>query len=239
LKNRKLALILSFLYCGLGQFYNGHILKGIDFTVLYTLVILGSFFAPAHRLIGIARTAWPFFWVLGMVDAYMSETLYVYVKRDRRKWIIAVLPGVVLSVLVFFIYFKPSLNRLMFWREKVPYNPSSYDSSTSSENSNITVLYSVQVGAFLESGKANKLRDDLLSKGYSVNINRGARRERKWYYVHVGNFETWSEAKACGEKIREQEGHGYILVPRFIDKEEEEKEEKEAKEVDEKNDKLE
>lgn len=71
-KSPVLSLILSFLIPGLGQFYNGHIEKGIILivgyflfiflTVILTFILVGFFLAIIPFLI----------WVFGMYDAYVS-----------------------------------------------------------------------------------------------------------------------------------------------------------------------
>ena len=222
LKNRKLALILSLLYCGVGQIYNGHMIKGIDFIILYTLIILASFFAPAHRLSVMARTAWPFIWVVGMVDAYMSETIPLYRKKYKKKWALALLPGVVFSGVVFYVQLKP-MPRFMRWQKEVVIKDQSgsHDTSDTSGTSVRSIFYSIQVGAFVNRGGAEKLQDELLDKGYPANVERLKGRQRQWYHVYVGNFQTRWEAIAFGEKLREQEGHAYVLALRVTPKEEE------------------
>lgn len=64
-KNPSLAAILSFLFMGLGQFYNGEIKKGVLFIAIYIVsIVLMSFF------VGFITT--PILWIWGMVDAYKS-----------------------------------------------------------------------------------------------------------------------------------------------------------------------
>jgi TM2 domain-containing membrane protein YozV len=64
-KNPTLAAILSFLFMGLGQFYNGEVKKGVLFVALYIVsIVLMSF------LIGFITT--PILWIWGMIDAYKS-----------------------------------------------------------------------------------------------------------------------------------------------------------------------
>jgi TM2 domain-containing membrane protein YozV len=65
MKNPTLAAILSFLFMGLGQFYNGEVKKGVIFIVLYIVsIVLMTFF------VGFITT--PVLWIIGMVDAYKS-----------------------------------------------------------------------------------------------------------------------------------------------------------------------
>jgi TM2 domain-containing membrane protein YozV len=64
-KNPSIATLLSFLFMGAGQIYNGEIKKGILFIVLYAVsIFLMSF------LIGFITT--PILWIWGMIDANKS-----------------------------------------------------------------------------------------------------------------------------------------------------------------------
>ena len=64
-KNPTLATILSFLFMGLGQFYNGQIGKGALFIALYIVSI-----ALMTVFVGFITT--PILWIWGMVDANKS-----------------------------------------------------------------------------------------------------------------------------------------------------------------------
>ncbi|HKN01550.1 MAG TPA: zinc-ribbon domain-containing protein [Candidatus Binataceae bacterium] len=65
LKSPGLAAVLSFLWCGLGQIYNGQIGKGIVVMVVYAISAF-----MIHLLIGLLTT--PVLWIWGMVDAYRT-----------------------------------------------------------------------------------------------------------------------------------------------------------------------
>jgi len=109
LKSRKLALILSFFYCGLGQIYKGQILKGVNFVIIYTALIAFAFFPMRlTQIIGIS--ALPLMWIVGMVDAYMVEAVFI----DRRRFLLAILPGIVLSGIVLYIQIAPSSERVIY-----------------------------------------------------------------------------------------------------------------------------
>ncbi|MGY4688666.1 hypothetical protein [Salibacterium sp. K-3] len=62
-KNAGLAAVLSALWCGLGQIYNGQIGKGVLFMIIQAVNALLMFV-----LIGLIT--YPIFWIYGMVDAY-------------------------------------------------------------------------------------------------------------------------------------------------------------------------
>jgi TM2 domain-containing membrane protein YozV len=62
-KSPGLAAVLSFFICGLGQIYNGQILKGFIFLVAY-----GISWLMMWIIIGFITT--PILWIWGIVDAY-------------------------------------------------------------------------------------------------------------------------------------------------------------------------
>jgi TM2 domain-containing membrane protein YozV len=62
-KNPGIAAVLSALFVGLGQIYNGEIAKGLIFMVAYFISILLAFI-----FIGIITT--PILWIFGIYDAY-------------------------------------------------------------------------------------------------------------------------------------------------------------------------
>jgi TM2 domain-containing membrane protein YozV len=64
-KNEGLAAVLSFLFVGLGQIYNGQIGKGIMFIVVGVIAVLTMFV-----LIGFIL--YPLFWIYNIYDAYTS-----------------------------------------------------------------------------------------------------------------------------------------------------------------------
>lgn len=64
-KNPSIATLLSFFFMGVGQFYNGQIIKGVVFIVLYGISLLLMFV-----VIGFITT--PILWIWGMIDANRS-----------------------------------------------------------------------------------------------------------------------------------------------------------------------
>jgi TM2 domain-containing membrane protein YozV len=64
-KSPGLAAVLSFFICGLGQIYNGQIVKGIAMLIAYTISWYLIF-----AIIGLVTT--PILWLWGMVDAYRT-----------------------------------------------------------------------------------------------------------------------------------------------------------------------
>jgi TM2 domain-containing membrane protein YozV len=64
-KSPRLAAVLSAVWCGLGQIYNGQIGKGVLFLVLFLISWIAI-------LIGIGYVTTPILWGLGMIDAYKT-----------------------------------------------------------------------------------------------------------------------------------------------------------------------
>ncbi len=62
-KNEGIAAVLSFLFVGLGQIYNGEIGKGIMFLIIGVILVFTMIF-----LIGFIL--YPLFWIYNIYDAY-------------------------------------------------------------------------------------------------------------------------------------------------------------------------
>jgi TM2 domain-containing membrane protein YozV/RNA polymerase subunit RPABC4/transcription elongation factor Spt4 len=65
LKNPGIAAVLSFLFTGLGQIYNGQIGKGLTFIVIGFVCLVTIIF-----LVGLLL--YPLFWIYNIYDAYTS-----------------------------------------------------------------------------------------------------------------------------------------------------------------------
>ena len=65
MKNPGIAAVLSFFICGLGQIYNGQILKGIIIIICYALSWLLMYLVVGFVLV-------PILWIWGMYDAYRT-----------------------------------------------------------------------------------------------------------------------------------------------------------------------
>ena len=67
-RNPGVAAVLSFFWCGLGQIYNGQILRGILLMFLYGLLIAVALAYSSD--FGVVLFVFPFvLWIMGMVDA--------------------------------------------------------------------------------------------------------------------------------------------------------------------------
>jgi len=76
---RVLALILSLIYCGFGQIYKGEVLKGINFVIVYTALVLSLIFLSSVSLLAqlILIFLLMLMWLAGMLDAYADEKIFI------------------------------------------------------------------------------------------------------------------------------------------------------------------
>ena len=221
MRNRKLALALSFIYCGLGQIYNRQILKGVDFAIIYTMLFIAAFSSLSWlRIFGISTL--PFMWLIGMVDAYISRN------RDfqMRKWLLIMSVAALVSLLVFMlqVFLIPNIRSDNIEQSaetvqiladsgnevsEVPDNPEDPQTQDMDRNSG---FFSIQAATFRELGNAEKLRDELLYKGYPARIENSSSGNRKWYRVLVGKYQTRSDSLSVAKELREREQIFYMIV---------------------------
>ena len=90
-KNPATAAILSFVFIGLGQAYNGEMAKAVVFLILYALSIFLTFF-----MIGFVTT--PILWIWSIVDAYRSSQKMNQVGTARQSPSKASPSGLVMNV---------------------------------------------------------------------------------------------------------------------------------------------
>jgi hypothetical protein len=222
LKSRKVALILSLACCGAGQIYKGEVLKGINFAVVYGLLIstffITSSLSPLMRSLRVCILI--FMWFMGMIDAYIDDTILM----EKKQWLVwqkplAVLPVIVISVAVIML--------LMLWAHifsasgehsvtNAPVEATSGSHSPGNTDTaslpNISEYFSVQVAAFKDFERANEIHHELLLKGYMVRIEHSKPPEESWYRVFVGEFRSREEAVSFAEGLSQKEELSYIIV---------------------------
>jgi TM2 domain-containing membrane protein YozV len=74
-KNPALAAFLSMIWVGLGHIYNGRLLTGLAFMVVYPVVTVVAWFGLFAGLAGsvgglVAFLVWPLLWVWAAASAY-------------------------------------------------------------------------------------------------------------------------------------------------------------------------
>ncbi len=110
LNERKLAVFLSFIYCGLGQIYKDEMSKGVCFIISYTLLVVSFLFSFLHlHLIYLpVLSASILMLCIGIIDAYMDSKPTILTKRwllQQRLLDILDYTGIAAAVIVL----------LMFW----------------------------------------------------------------------------------------------------------------------------
>ena len=95
-----MALVLSFLYCGLGQIYRRRIIKGINFIVIYSLLVVSYFFSELSSILrGLNLLVILLVWIMGMVDAYLDQRFLKW-QRLQNIMSFSVITCAVLTLLV-------------------------------------------------------------------------------------------------------------------------------------------
>lgn len=228
MKNRKLALILSFIYCGLGQIYKGQTLKGIDFAIVYTMSIVAYFFPPSPWLQRMGLSVLPAMWLVGMIDAYIVVT-------HRKQWLLVILPGAFVLLLLMCIQVFIGMDEVskadvqiadvpvMDDTQSAAPPPAEEDAKAEASldtpeivQTDFPEFFSIQVGAFrIESlDEAEKLRGELSNKGYQARTEDPELTKDGWYRVLIGKFRTNQEATAFAEELHRKENLDYIIVYR-------------------------
>ena len=209
MKNRKLALALSCLYCGLGQIYKGEILKGIDFIIIYSMLIW-CYFSPLATLSLIGTFAIPLIWAFGMVDAYRREKEY---NPQNWKWylIFVLLAEIIIAPILLFGhgYLVSDTKTIINTGDiNVPTQPDVKveEQQKSQVQRAPQKQYTVLVGSFRVVERANRLRDALLAKGYAATVELvRIRNKGLWYRVVAGEFPSREAAKVLAEQFRRKE----------------------------------
>jgi len=249
--NRILASILSLVYCGFGQIYKGEVLKGINFVVIYTALILSIIFlssvSPLAQLILILLLV--LMWLVGVIDAYGDEKTFIegnyglLWKTLIMVLIVVGISGSVVAVTILIVrpqVFTPGFGNITTHvasdnktkdlsqqdssqnqmsnaqtSENIKENPiqvSNDPKNTSSEEikkdaESPANYYTVQVGAFSESDRAEDLLKQLKEKGYSVRVISPLPDENPALYkVQVGKIDNRDSATKLAKKLNEYEG---------------------------------
>jgi cell division septation protein DedD len=269
--NRKLALILSLVYCGFGQIYKGEAWKGINFAIIYTTLILSLIFiastSPLAQLALIILLI--LMWLTGMIDAYADEKTFIEGNHGllwKTLIMVLIVIGIFGSVVtVTLLVVRPQVfasdsgtidtnpasnsNKTMDSSQpktivtkkldsvlqeaqtqipntqtnetiqEKPAEDSNQAKTASSEEiksdveSEKTGYYTVQVGAFSESNRAEELAKQLQQRGYSVNVILPLANESPAFYkVWVGKFDSKDSAANNAEKLNKYEGVTKVAI---------------------------
>ncbi|MBD3182509.1 hypothetical protein GF312_09470 [Candidatus Poribacteria bacterium] len=101
MKNRKTALILSLIYCGIGQIYKGEKAKGFTFILIQTsLIAFFIFYLPYPIYLKfVIPGAMVLMWLMGMMDAYIDDGLTT--DSDKMLLIIKIVGSIEAIVILF------------------------------------------------------------------------------------------------------------------------------------------
>lgn len=224
MKRYKAAMILSLIYCGLGQIYKGQKLKGVCFIIGYTLLIASLALRTSyssHIYLSVIFII-ILMWVMGMIDAYIDDNDPVGVEQrfiwKRLEPILEI--AVILAVLVAIaIVAYPGFDNV-----PVIQNPLARMIVSKMENRKIsevgspiisTEIFSIQVAAFKDYARATELHNFIISKGYPARIDYQTKSADKLYRVLVGNFKTEKEARTFADRLNRLAGLNYIIVSRL------------------------
>ena len=215
-------MILSLVYCGLGQIYKDEVLKGVNFIIIYTLLIV-SFFFPYYSSFPIRLFHIPaliLMWLMGMIDAFIDDNFLM----KGRRWLIwqrplAVMPIIVISGAVFTLLIL-WMGILTVITGRVPASASITPTTAIHDSSDIEAveqpdtpaLFSIQVAAFKDPQKAQEIHNELLSKGYSVRIENSELSEGGWHRILIGKFQDDQDALSFARELGEKEGLSYMIV---------------------------
>ena len=255
--NRILALILSLVYCGFGQIYKGEVLKGINFAVIYTALILSLVFlssvAPLAQLILIFLLI--LMWLVGVIDAYADEKTFIEGNHGllwKTLIMVLIVFGISSSVVAVTILvvrpqvFTPGFGNITTHvavdnktkdlsqqdssqnqmskpqtSENIKENPIQVSNDPKNIGSDeikkdavsAAKYYTVQVGAFSESERAEDLLKQLKEKGYSVRvISQLPDESPALYKVQVGKIDNKDSATKLAKKLNEYEGVISIVI---------------------------
>lgn len=69
---------------------------------------------------------------------------------------------------------------------------------------NMTISYTIQVGAFSSKANADSLAKELTNKGYAASVSEGFQEGNKLYKVRVGHFNNRSDAEVLEKRLRKE-----------------------------------
>jgi hypothetical protein len=233
--SKRKALILSLVYCGLGQIYKGDKTKGIIFIALYSLIIvLFVFFSSFSLLIRLfVLSILVLMWLMGMIDAYIEENTDDEAVLDKKRvtvWhkllnameIIVICGVVVTIVMATFPGFegkpaaqakKPKIEEKVEIKDEVKAEDKAETEKSEPEE---PVFFSIQVGAFADPRSAKKVYDQLRRKGYQVRLESPSSTGDRLHRILIGRFSTEQHATWVGEELKKREGISYVIVERKV-----------------------
>lgn len=227
MRNRKLALVLSFLCPGLGQLCKGEVLKGLCFMAICAILIGSVFFLSNPVLLyrlGIAAIV--LMWLVNLVDAYIDDEFMIERNRlvsSRRALVLLPLFASAFSIVILLLiwamqfsdeYTGPSTNAAL----NTPPDDISpiidtahYTNNEANENSE---YFTIQVAAFRTQKKADEVCQQLLGNGYAARTETDTSNGTEWRRIMVGKFAVEQDAIEFMDKLKEQKDFLNMVIRR-------------------------
>lgn len=225
MRQRIIALILSFLCCGLGQIYNRQILKGIDLVIIYlsmiTLAIFSSRLSISYVSRSLILSVISFMWIIGMIDAYIDSDWYFI----RRKLVfiyitVSILPS------IFIITF--SSLRHFYLAPRIVVNDtggvlvSTISSTIQVENDGLKgslkineksepSKFYIQVAVLKNLENVVNLRKRLEKRGYNVVVEPVELKGEVFHKVMIDGIQNEEDAKFISERLIMEENINVII----------------------------
>ena len=230
MSERIIALILSFLCCGLGQIYNRQILKGIDLIIIYLGSVILAIFSSRFSISNINRSlilaVASFLWIIGMIDAYIDGDWFFL----RRKWVfiyiaISVLPAIFITAFSFWKYFYLASNNITndsgkALISKIPGTIVEDNNHTKLNNAYVrpkvnkisepSKIY-IQVATLKDPENVANLRRRLEKKGYKVVVEPVKIQNEFFHRVIVDDIKNEKSADNIADEIRREENTNVII----------------------------
>lgn len=228
-----IALILSFLCCGLGQIYNKQILKGIDLIVIYlgmiTMAILSSHFSITNINRSLILAIVSFLWIIGMIDAYIDGD-WLFLKRKLVFIYIAIsiLPAIFIMAFSFWKYFYLAPNSIVndsgeALISKIPNptmdnnnhaKPNNADDNSEINNVSEPSKIYIQVATLKDLENVSNLRRRLEKRGYKVVIEPVKVQNEFLQRVIVDDIKNEKDASNIADELRKEENTNVIIYHR-------------------------
>jgi hypothetical protein len=230
--NRILALILSLVYCGLGQIYKGKVLKGINLAIIYTTLVLSLIFLSSISQLALLILIFLLIlmWLTGMLDAYADENTFI-IGNHGLLWntlimvLIAVgISGSVVTVTVLIV--QPQVFALGFGNMTTHVtsdNKATKDLSQikpmGTEKSNLVLQGDTSQNQVPKANTSDSIQENLVqvsndTKDISSKIKEGVKSEKASYYsIQAGAFSESERAESLAKQLREKGYSIHIISP--------------------------
>ncbi len=229
LNERVIALVLSFLCCGLGQIYNRQILKGIDLIIIYSVMIALAIFSSSNINRSLILAFVSFLWIIGMIDAYIDGD-WIFLKRKLvfTYLAISIFPAILIITFSFLKHFYLGSNSIANDSGDIVMSSISnvaVENSPKKEKSSINIISEIshisepsklyiQVAALKDLENVVRLRKRLEKKGYSVVVEPLKLQDQFLHKVIINDIKDGDSAKLIADELKKEENLNVIIYRR-------------------------